>query len=191
MGALVKRVARSISPVPKHGPPFILVMAVITACSPGSRPTEGGAAGEPSGAGPPTIGAVPGQAVPAGKRVIVPEGYRPTPAPLSPAILVGNTLYMSGSTGGDPATGQLVEGGVEAEMRQIMANMKTVLAAADMELSDVVQVTTYLADMADYARYNEIYREYFTTEPLPTRATVAVRELARNARIEMMMVAAR
>jgi reactive intermediate/imine deaminase len=125
------------------------------------------------------------------KRVIQPEGYRPTPSPLSPGILVGNTLYLSGSTGGDPETGQLVAGGFEPEMRQVMANMSTVLAAADMDLANVVQVTTYLADMADYARYNEIYREYFTVEPLPVRATVAVRELARGARVEMMMVAVR
>jgi reactive intermediate/imine deaminase len=126
-----------------------------------------------------------------GKRVIQPEGYRPTPSPLSPGILVGNTLYLSGSTGGDPETGQLVAGGFEPEMRQVMANMSTVLAAADMDLTNVVQVTTYLADMADYARYNEIYREYFTVEPLPVRATVAVKELARGARVEMMMTAVR
>jgi 2-iminobutanoate/2-iminopropanoate deaminase len=104
---------------------------------------------------------------------------------------VGNTLYLSGSTGGDPATGQLVPGGFEPEMRQVMRNMETVLAAAEMDLTNVVQVTTYLADMSDYARYNEIYREYFTVEPLPTRATVAVKELARGAVVEMMMVAVR
>ncbi len=88
-------------------------------------------------------------------------------------------------------TGQLVPGGFEPEMRQVMANMTTVLAAAEMDLSNVVQVTTYLADMVDYARYNEIYREYFTVEPLPVRATVAVKELARGALVEMMMVAVR
>ncbi|MCJ7628499.1 MAG: Rid family hydrolase, partial [Longimicrobiales bacterium] len=126
-----------------------------------------------------------------GKRVIQPEGYRPTPSPLSPGILVGNTLYLSGSTGGDPLTGQLVPGGFEPEMRQVMANMTTVLAAAEMDLSNVVQVPTYLADMVDYPRYNEIYREYFTVEPLPVRATVAVKELARGAVVEMMMVAVR
>lgn len=88
-------------------------------------------------------------------------------------------------------TGQLVPGGFEPEMRQVMANMTTVLAAAEMDLSNVVQVTTYLADMVDYPRYNEIYREYFTVEPLPVRATVAVKELARGAVVEMMMVAVR
>ena len=125
------------------------------------------------------------------RQVIQPEGYRPSASPLSPGILVGNTLYLSGNTGGDPATGQLVEGGFEPEMRQIMSNMRQVLAAADMDLSNVVQVTSYLADIGDYARYNEIYREYFTVQPLPVRATVAVSDLARNARIEIMMTAVR
>ena len=122
---------------------------------------------------------------------IQPEGYRPSASPLSPGILVGNTLYLSGNTGGDPDTGLLVEGGFEPEMRQIMANMTQVLAAADMDLGNVVQVTTYLADIEDYARYNEIYREYFREPPLPVRATVAVQALARNARVEIMMTAVR
>jgi 2-iminobutanoate/2-iminopropanoate deaminase len=125
------------------------------------------------------------------RRVIQPPGYKPTPSPLSPGILVGDTLYLSGSTGGDPATGQLVKGGFEPEMRQIMSNMQTVLGAADMTLGDVVSVTAYLADMSDFARFNEIYQEYFTSTPLPTRSTVAVKELARGARLELTMTAVR
>jgi reactive intermediate/imine deaminase len=125
------------------------------------------------------------------RRVIQPAGYKPTPSPLTPGILVGDTLYLSGSTGGDPATGQLVTGGFEAEMRQIMSNLQAVLKEAGMTLADVVSVTGYLADMADFPRYNEIYREYFTTMPLPTRSTVAVKELARGARIELTMTAVR
>lgn len=125
------------------------------------------------------------------KRVIQPQDYRPTPSPLSPAILVGNTLYMSGATGGDPKTGQLINGGFDAEMRQIMVNLQTVLQAANMDLTNVVAVTAYLADMSDYNRFNEIYREYFKAEPLPTRSAVAVKELARGARIELTMTAVR
>jgi 2-iminobutanoate/2-iminopropanoate deaminase len=127
----------------------------------------------------------------AGKRVIQPPGYKPSPAPLSPGILIGDTLYLSGSTGGDPAAGTLVTGGFEPELRQIMSNVQTVLETADMTLGDVVAVTAYLADMADYARFNEIYKEYFTSTPLPTRSTVAVKELARGARIELTMTAVR
>jgi 2-iminobutanoate/2-iminopropanoate deaminase len=125
------------------------------------------------------------------RRVIQPAGYKPTPSPLVPAILVGDTLYLSGSTGGDPVSGQVVPGGLEPEMKQIMANVQTVLAAADMSLGDVVAVTVYLADMADFARYNELYRGYFPDGAFPTRSTVAVKELARGARLEVTMTAVR
>ena len=124
-------------------------------------------------------------------RVIQPADFRPTPSPLSPAILAGDTLYLSGSTGADPKSGELVNGGFEPEMRQIMSNVRTVLKAADLDLADVVAVTVYLGDMGDYARFNGIYKEYFTAQPLPTRSTVAVKELARGARIEMTMIAVR
>lgn len=125
------------------------------------------------------------------RRVIQPANYRPSPAPLVPAILVGDTLYMSGSTAGDPATGQLVPGGLEPEMRQIMSNLATVLAAAGMTMGDVVSVTAYLADMNDYARFNELYRAYFPGGSYPTRSTVAVKDLARGARIELTLTAVR
>jgi len=125
------------------------------------------------------------------RRVIQPANYKPSPAPLVPAIMVGDTLYLSGSTGGDPATGQLVTGGLDAEMRQIMSNLTTVLAAAGMTLGDVVSVTAYLADMSDYARFNELYRGYFPDGAYPTRSTVAVKDLARGARIELTMTAVR
>ena len=125
------------------------------------------------------------------KQVIQPPNYRPSPAPLSPAILVGDTLYLSGSTGGDPGTGQLVTGGLEPELRQIFSNVQAVLNTAGMGLADVVSVTAYLADMNDYARFNELYREYFKTPPLPARSTVAVSALARGARVELTMTAVR
>src|SRR5438445_10748188 len=83
------------------------------------------------------------------KQVIQPPNYKPTPSPLSPAILVGDTLYMSGATGADPVSGQIVKGGFEAEMRQIMSNLQTVLKTAGMDLTNVVVVTAYIADMAD------------------------------------------
>lgn len=125
------------------------------------------------------------------RRVIQPANYKPSPAPLVPAILVGDTLYMSGSTAGDPATGQLIPGGLEAEMKQIFSNLTTVLAAAGMTMGDVVSVTAYLADMNDYARFNELYRAYFPDASYPTRSTVAVKDLARGARIELTMTAVR
>src|SRR5215831_14355788 len=124
------------------------------------------------------------------KRLIQPAGSRPSTA-FSPAILVGDTLYMSGSIGSDPTTGQLAKGGFEPELRQVITNVQGVLKAAGMDLSDVVSVTAYLADMNDFTRFNEVYREYFKTEPLPTRSTVAVKDLARSARVELTMIAVR
>ena len=135
-------------------------------------------------------GSIHAQSLPT-KRVIQPPDYKPTPSPLSPAILVGNTLYMSGATGGNPTTGLLVPGGFEPEFRQVMANLQTALKSAGMDLTNVVAVTAYLADMSDYTRFNEVYREYFTVQPLPTRATVAVKGLARIAQIELTMTAVR
>lgn len=125
------------------------------------------------------------------RRVIQPSGYKPTPSPLVPGILVGDTLYLSGSTGGDPVSGQLVPGGLEPEMKQIMSNVQTVLAGADMSLSDVVAVTVYLADMADFPRFNQLYTSYFPNAAYPTRSTVAVKDLARGARLEITMTAVR
>ena len=75
---------------------------------------------------------------PATKVVIQPKEYKPTPSPLSPAILVGNTLYMSGATGGDPATGKLVSSGFEPEMRQVMSNLQTVLTAATLRACSLI-----------------------------------------------------
>ena len=99
-------------------------------------------------------------------------------------VSVGQHRWRSGH-------GQLVNGGFEPEMRQIMSNVQTVLTAAGMTLADVVSVTAYLADMADFARFNEIYKEFFTSTPLPTRSTVAVQGLARGARLELTMTAVR
>ena len=125
------------------------------------------------------------------RRAIQPPNYKPTPSPLTPAILIGDTLYLSGSTGGDPVTGRLVDGGFEPEMRRIMANVQILLKEAGLTLADVVTVTAYLADMNDFPRFNELYREYFTSTPLPTRSTVAVQALARGARLELTMTAVR
>jgi 2-iminobutanoate/2-iminopropanoate deaminase len=95
-----------------------------------------------------------------------------------------------GATGGDP-NGQLVIGGFEPEFRQIMSNLQTLLKSAHMDLSDVVVVTAYIDDMANFNKFNELYGGYFKTQPLPTRSTVAVKELARGAHLELTMTAVR
>ena len=108
--------------------------------------------------------------------------------PYSQAILAGNTLYLAGQIAMDPLTGEMVEGGIEAETRQVMENLGAVLEAAGSSFRDVVQTQVFLADLGDFATMNEIYGSYLS-EPYPVRATVQVAALPRGARVEIQMVA--
>lgn len=108
--------------------------------------------------------------------------------PYSQAIRVGDTLYLSGQIGLDPATGKMVEGGIEAETRQVLENLHAVLDAAGFSAADVVQTQVFLADLDDFQNMNAIYAEFFPKDP-PARATVQVARLPRNARVEITAVA--
>jgi 2-iminobutanoate/2-iminopropanoate deaminase len=110
--------------------------------------------------------------------------------PYSPAVWAGNTLYLSGQIGIDPATGQLVPGGFEAEAKRALDSCRTILEAAGLTLADVVQVQVFLADIADYAALNAVYAPYFPAQP-PARAAIGVAALPRGARVEILMTAAR
>ncbi|HEX9942542.1 MAG TPA: Rid family detoxifying hydrolase [Thermoanaerobaculia bacterium] len=112
-------------------------------------------------------------------------------ASYSQAVLVGDTPYLSGQVGIDPATGQLVSGGLQAEARRTLDNCKAILEAAGFRLADVVQVQVFLADVGDYAAFNEVYATYFFPSPAPARAAVAVAALPRGARVEVLMTARR
>ena len=129
-------------------------------------------------------------AQPPSRRVVQPANFPNTGLPYSPGILVGNTLYLSGQLGRDPATAKLVPGGIEAETRQVLTNLREVLRAAGMDFDDVVSVTAFLADFDDFDAYNRVYREHFPEDP-PARATVGVSRLNLGARIELQMIAAR
>ncbi len=124
------------------------------------------------------------------RRVIRPERYPYFGFPYSPGILVGNTLYIAGHLGRDPDTTELVEGGLEPETRQAMANISEVLTEAGMEFDDVVSVTAYLANIDDFPRFNAVYREFFPNDP-PARATVQVAALNVGAQVELQMIAVR
>jgi 2-iminobutanoate/2-iminopropanoate deaminase len=124
------------------------------------------------------------------RQVIRPEIFPETGLPYSPGILVGGTLYLSGQLGRDPETARLVPGGVEAETRQALENLGEVLHAAGMDYRDVVSVTAFLADFADFPKFNEVYREVFSEDP-PARATVQVAGLNLGARVEIQMIAAK
>ena len=124
------------------------------------------------------------------RTVISPENYPYFGFPYSPGILVGDTLYISGHLGRDPMTNELVEGGIEAETRQVMANIQEVLNAADMTLEDVVTVTAFINDINSFPEFNAVYREFFPQDP-PARATVQVAALNVGAQVELQMIAVR
>ena len=103
--------------------------------------------------------------------------------PYSQAIRAGNTVYLSGQIGLDPATGSLREG-VEAQAHQVFTNLKAVADAAGGSLAQIVKLTVLLADLADFARLNDIMTAHFKP-PYPARATYQVAGLPRAARIEV------
>lgn len=107
--------------------------------------------------------------------------------PYSQAIKAGNLLFCSGQVGLDPATGDLAEG-LEAQTRQVLANLAAVLAAGNSGLERVVKTTIFLASMADFAAVNAIYGELFQNAP-PARSTFQVAALPRSALIEIEMIA--
>lgn len=110
--------------------------------------------------------------------------------PYNQAIVSGNLVFASGQIALDPATGQLVEGDVQAQTRRALDNLSAVLQAAGSSLVNVVKTTVFLTTMANFAAMNEVYAQYFTGEP-PARSTVAVAELPRNALVEVEAIALR
>ena len=112
------------------------------------------------------------------------------PAAVGPychAKLAGNTLYTSGQLGLIPSTGALPQG-VEAQAAQALENLGAVLSAAGMGFGDVVKTTVFLADMGDFAAFNEVYAKYFTSKP--ARSCVAVKTLPKNVKCEIELIAA-
>ena len=124
------------------------------------------------------------------RRVIRPEKAPNIGLPFSPGILVGDTLYVAGHLGRDPVTSKLVTGGIEAETRQSIVNIRAVLQTGGMDLKDVASVTVYITSFAEFARFNAVYREFFPSDP-PARATVQVAALNDGARVELQMIAVR
>jgi 2-iminobutanoate/2-iminopropanoate deaminase len=108
--------------------------------------------------------------------------------PFSPAVKVGNIIYLAGQLGNVRGTRDLVPGGIKVETKQTLENIKTVLEAAGSSLDRVFKCTVFLADIADYAAMNEIYAGYFSKDP-PARSTVAGTGLALGARVEIECMA--
>ncbi|HSU15356.1 Rid family detoxifying hydrolase [Longimicrobium sp.] len=112
----------------------------------------------------------------------------PTAGPFSPAVRgAGDSIYLSGQVGTD-AAGKLVGGGVEAQTRQALENLRAVLEAAGRTLDDVVRVGVYLTDMGNFAAMNEVYARFFA-QPYPARTTIGVAALPLGAAVEIDLVA--
>jgi 2-iminobutanoate/2-iminopropanoate deaminase len=112
----------------------------------------------------------------------------PSGRPYSPAVRVGDLLFLSGHVGVDPATRALVPGGIEAETRQALENIKALLESAGSALDRVVKCTVFLADIQNYAAMNRVYASYFPTDP-PARSAVGVSGLPLGAAVEIECLA--
>ncbi len=108
--------------------------------------------------------------------------------PYSQAIKWGNMLFTSGQIPLDPGSGQVVKGGIQAQTRQALENLKQVLAAGGAGFSDVVKTTCFLNDMNDFAQFNEVYAEVFKDNP-PARSCVAVDRLPKDVLVEIEAIA--
>ena len=125
------------------------------------------------------------------KKIITTE-YAPAPiGPYSQAVLVGNTLYTSGQIALNPKTMELVCADIKTETKQVMENMKAVLAAAEMGFENVVKTTIFIMDMADFAAINAVYATYFDDATAPARETVQVAGLPKGVNVEISMIAVR
>ena len=108
--------------------------------------------------------------------------------PYSQAMLVGNTLYISGQLGIDPATGKMVEGPAAAQAEQALKNIMAILMEANMSMHNVVQVQVFLTDIADFSAVNEVYKTFFS-KPYPARAAFGVAALPAGGSVEILVTA--
>ncbi len=107
--------------------------------------------------------------------------------PYSQAVITGNLLFTSGQIPVDPSTGNVVEGGIAEQTEQIMKNLNEVLKAAGATFDNAVKTTCFLADIADFSAFNEVYGRYFTSKP--ARSCVAVKDLPKGVLAEVEVIA--
>ena len=123
-----------------------------------------------------------------GKKIVYTDKAPKAIGPYSQAIRTENLVFAAGQLGVDPITMELVEGGIDAQTRQALTNLKNVLEVADSGLNYIVKTTVFLQDMRDFANMNAVYTEFFPENP-PARSTVQVAALPRKALVEIECVA--
>lgn len=121
------------------------------------------------------------------KIIVIPNAPKPI-GPYNQAVLAGNTLYCSGQIAIVPQTGELVQDSIEAETRQVMKNVGAVLNAADMDYSNIVKTSIFMADMNQYSQINDVYAEFFEKD-FPAREAVQVSRLPKDVNVEISVVA--
>ena len=122
------------------------------------------------------------------KKVIHSEKAPKAVGPYSQAILTGNLVFTSGQIAIDPGSGKLIEGGIQEQARQVMANLSAVLKAAGTDLTRAVKATVFLDDISSFTKFNEVYGEYFSSNP-PARSAFQVAALPLGAMVEIEMIA--
>lgn len=122
------------------------------------------------------------------REVVVAEGAPKAIGPYSVAIRTGNLIFVSGTIGVDPNTGEFVPGGIEGQTRQTLKNLSEVLKAGGSSLGQVVKTTVFLQDMSEFTLMNAIYAEFFPHES-PARSTVEVSALPKGAIVEIEAIA--
>jgi 2-iminobutanoate/2-iminopropanoate deaminase len=123
-----------------------------------------------------------------GKKIIFTDKAPKAIGPYSQAIRTESLVFTAGQAGLDPITGELVDGGIEAQTRQVLTNLKNVLEAADSGLNYAIKTTVFLKDMNDFSKMNAVYSEFFTENP-PARSTIAAAALPKGAMVEIEVVA--
>lgn len=122
------------------------------------------------------------------KEIITTEKAPAAIGPYSQAVKYGNLIFTSGALGIDPATGSFAEGGIQAQTRQCLENLKAILEASGSGLGNVLKATVFIKDMNDFPKVNEIYGQYFT-EKQPGRSCVEVARLPKDGLVEIEVIA--
>ena len=122
------------------------------------------------------------------RQLVTAAGAAKAIGPYSPALKIGNLLFLSGSIPLDPVSGQLVPGGIVEQTTRVMENIKALLDAAGAGFDQVARTTVFMVDLGEFAQMNEIYSKYFSA-PYPARSTVQVVKLPRDVRVEIDVIA--
>ncbi len=122
------------------------------------------------------------------KELVTAAGAAKAIGPYSPALKVGNLVFLSGSIPLDPVSGQLVDGGITEQTTRVMENIKALLGAAGADFNQVVRTTVFMIDLGEFAAMNEVYASYFGA-PYPARSTVQVVKLPKDVRVEIDVIA--